>query len=58
MIWGQGAVGKTKDDARAVVSDDAVESENLVNAFGAENQTSTVDWDAIYGNGFDVLHLK
>ena len=57
-IWGQGAVGKTKDDANPVINADAAESERLVKAFGTENQSSKVDWDAIYGSGFDVLHLK
>lgn len=58
QIWGQGAIGKTKDEAHAVINADAIESEKLVRAFGSENQSSIVDWDAIYGNGFDVLHLK
>ena len=57
-IWGQGATGKAKDEAKAVINANATESEKLVRAFGAENQSSHVDWDAIYGDGFDVLHLK
>jgi alkylated DNA repair dioxygenase AlkB len=57
-IWGQGATGKAKDEAKAVINANAAESEKLVRAFGAENQSSHVDWDAIYGDGFDVLHLK
>lgn len=57
-IWGQGATGKTKDSASGVINADAVESERLVRAFGAENQASTLQWEAIYGDGFDVLHLK
>jgi hypothetical protein len=56
-IWGQGAVGKTKDEANPVINADASESEKLVRAFGSENQSSSVDWDSIYGHGFDVLHL-
>ena len=57
-IWGQGAVRTTKDEANAVINANAAESERLVRAFGLENQSSKVDWDAIYGDGFDVLHLK
>jgi alkylated DNA repair dioxygenase AlkB len=57
-VWGQGAVGKTKDEANTVINADAAESERLVRAFGLENQSSKIVWDAIYGDGFDVLHLK
>ena len=58
MIWGQGATAKTKNGAKAVINANVAESEKLVRAFGAENQSSHVDWDTIYGDGFDVLHLK
>lgn len=58
FIWGQGAQGKFKDAARPVVNGDASESEKLVRAFGAENQASSIDWETVYGGGFDVLHLK
>ncbi|EMC92488.1 hypothetical protein BAUCODRAFT_116138 [Baudoinia panamericana UAMH 10762] len=57
-IWGQGATGKTQEDARPVINGDETESERLVRAFGAENQASTIDWDAVYGEGSDVLHLR
>ncbi|RMY08930.1 hypothetical protein D0868_04531 [Hortaea werneckii] len=58
LIWGQGATGKIKDDAQPVVNGDPAESEKLVRAFGAENQASSIDWHAVYGEGSDVLHLK
>ncbi|KAK3714434.1 hypothetical protein LTR37_007740 [Vermiconidia calcicola] len=57
-IWGQGAVAKAAEEANPVINAEAVESERVVRAFGAENQARTIDWDAIYGRGFDVLHLK
>ena len=57
-IWGQGATGKTKADARPVVNGDAAESAKLVRAFGKENQVSGVEWKEIYERGSDVLHLK
>lgn len=57
-IWGQGATGKAREDARPVINGDAAESERLVKAFGAENQASSIDWLATYGGGFDVLHLR
>lgn len=57
-ICGQGATGKTKEEAKDVINGDTVESEKLVRAFGAENQSSTLCWDVAYGDGSDVLHLK
>lgn len=57
-IWGQGAVKKTKEDANPVINADPVESKKLVRAFGTENQSSKVDWNAIYGHGSDVLNLR
>lgn len=58
MIWGQGAVGKTKETARSVVNGDPEQSEKMVKAFGAENAASSINWQEIYGGGTDVLHLK
>jgi len=57
-IWGQGATCKDKDGAKPVVNGDAAESERLVRAFGAENAASSIDWDTVYGEGIDVLHLR
>lgn len=57
-IWGQGAVAKTPKEARPVINGNVEESTRMVNAFGAENTASSINWDAIYGEGFDVLHLK
>ncbi|PFH50431.1 hypothetical protein AMATHDRAFT_75635 [Amanita thiersii Skay4041] len=56
LIYGQGAKGKTRADARPVISgtDEAVK---LIHAFGEENQCSDFDWDAAYGEGSDVLHF-
>jgi len=56
LIWGQGAKGRTKDDARAVVNGGS-EAERLLIAFGTENHSSDFDWEAHYGEGFDVCHL-
>ncbi|KAJ7502597.1 hypothetical protein B0H11DRAFT_1989275 [Mycena galericulata] len=56
-IWGQGAVGKTKDAARPVVHG-AKESEALILAFGAENHMSDFDWEQHYGMGFDIVNFK
>jgi hypothetical protein len=55
-IWGQGAKSKTKERANLIVIDKE-EVEKLIQAFGDENQRSDFDWDATYGQGFDVLHL-
>ncbi|EJF61903.1 hypothetical protein BD309DRAFT_959964 [Dichomitus squalens] len=55
-IFGQGARGKTREDARPVVRG-GPEAEKLIVAFGAENHQSDFDWDANYGEGSDVLHF-
>ena len=55
-IWGQGAKGKTKEEA-GLISKDQREVERLIEAFGDENQQNEFDWDAKYGAGFDVLHF-
>ncbi|GAB7358852.1 hypothetical protein MBLNU230_g4075t1 [Neophaeotheca triangularis] len=57
-MWGQGAKGKTADSSRPVVNGDEVESAKLVAAFGAENRAGAIERQGIYGDGFDVLHLK
>ena len=56
-IYGQGAKGKTKDDARPVVNGTA-EGAKLIEVFGKENHESDFDWDTNYGDGYDVLHFK
>ncbi|KAK2464965.1 hypothetical protein APHAL10511_003041 [Amanita phalloides] len=57
MIYGQGAKGKTREEARPVVLGTA-EARNLIQAFGEENQRSDFDWEASYGVGYDVLHFN
>lgn len=58
-IWGQGAISKTKGSANAPINNNHVESEKLINAFGKENHDSDdFDWNKVYGNGSDVLHLR
>lgn len=56
LIWGQGAKGKTKEDARPVING-GQEAQSLLNAFGTENHSGDFDWDSHYGTGFDVYHL-
>jgi nicotinamidase-related amidase/alkylated DNA repair dioxygenase AlkB len=57
-IWGQGATGKEREDARKVINGDAVEVDKLVRGFGAENAAAEIAWAEWYGGGSDVLHLK
>ncbi len=57
LIWGQGAAGKTRDDARPVVNGQTPEAVEMLQAFGNENHSSTFDWDVRYGRGFNVLHM-
>jgi hypothetical protein len=58
LIWGQGATGKMREDARRVVSGDVGEVEKLVKGFGAENAADKIKWAEWYSDGSDVLHLK
>ncbi|TLD14172.1 uncharacterized protein PgNI_02872 [Pyricularia grisea] len=58
LIWGQGATGKTRADAKPVKNGASEEAERMIRAFGVENNTPDFDWDAVYGEGFDVLHFK
>ncbi|KAH9974283.1 hypothetical protein BGW80DRAFT_1436861 [Lactifluus volemus] len=55
-IFGQGATGKTRTEARPVVYG-GEQAERLLAAFGAENHQSEFDWEKAYGKGFDVLHF-
>jgi hypothetical protein len=56
-IWGQGAKGRTYHDMRPVLVGDEAETAKMIYAFGQENQQSDFDWNAVYGDGFDVLHF-
>jgi hypothetical protein len=56
LIFGQGATGKTRAEARPVVHG-GEDAERLLAAFSAENQQSEFDWEKAYGEGFDVLHF-
>ncbi|KAL4784777.1 hypothetical protein BJX76DRAFT_211788 [Aspergillus varians] len=56
-IWGQGAVSKIQSEAHSVIHGHAEETERLVRAFGDENRSIDFDWDAVYGEGFDVFNF-
>mgnify|MGYP005987828647 CR=1 FL=1 len=58
LIWGQGAPGKTKEEAQEVVNGTGPEAIKLLRAFGTENHSSNFDWNAHYGDGFNVLHIR
>ncbi|KAG6359063.1 hypothetical protein INS49_012583 [Diaporthe citri] len=58
VIWGQGAVSKTRDGARPVTNGQTPEAVTLLKAFGKENHSSEFNWEEAYGGGFDVLHMK
>jgi len=55
-IFGQGAKAKTRETAQTVIKGTA-EAAKLLEWFGKENQQSTFDWGAVYGEGSDVLHF-
>ena len=57
-IWGQGATAKNKDNACTVINGTTLEAEKMIQAFGKENQSTEFDWEATYGEGFDVLHIS
>ncbi|KAI9684375.1 MAG: hypothetical protein M1829_002185 [Trizodia sp. TS-e1964] len=56
-IWGQGATGKSSHDGGLVVNGASPQSDQMIKAFGDENQLNEFDWNAIYGKGFDVLDM-
>lgn len=56
-IWGQGAKGKTKSSAGGIPHGDTAQMEAMIVAFGKENHQAGFDWDAEYGEGFDVVNL-
>lgn len=58
LIWGQGAVSKTREHARPVLNGQIPEAIAMLRAFGRENNSPNFDWEASYGCGFDVLHMK
>ncbi|RPA87919.1 hypothetical protein BJ508DRAFT_409871 [Ascobolus immersus RN42] len=55
LIYGQGAKGKTREEARPVVSGEGEEGEEMVKAFGTENHVPSFDWERWYGVGFDCI---
>ncbi|KAJ3498283.1 hypothetical protein NLG97_g1248 [Lecanicillium saksenae] len=57
-IWGQGATAKTLGGAKDVINGQTEASIRMLRAFGTENHASNFDWEAYYGQGFDVLHLR
>lgn len=57
MIYGQGAKGKTREEANPVVNGSGKETDVLLEAFGRENRDSDFVWDDWYGIGSDVLHF-
>ena len=56
-IWGQGAVSKFQATAGDVSTSNSAEMEAMIMAFGKENHQVDFDWDAEYGEGFDVMNL-
>ncbi|KAK4168272.1 alpha-ketoglutarate-dependent dioxygenase alkB 2 [Cladorrhinum sp. PSN259] len=56
-IWGQGATSKQREGAKPVINGQTPEAVRMLQAFGTENHSSDFDWEAHYGNGFDVLHM-
>ncbi|KAK4694706.1 hypothetical protein P7C71_g2917, partial [Lecanoromycetidae sp. Uapishka_2] len=57
IIWGSGARQKSKSKAGKIMTKDGTQMEAMINAFGKENHDTEFDWDAEYGQGFDVVNL-
>lgn len=57
LVWGAGARGKIRHEARPVVRA-GPEAQALLAAFGEENHSSNFGWHKAYGQGFDVLHFR
>lgn len=58
LIWGQGATSKSREGAQPVSNGQTPEAVALIKAFGRENNSPDFDWEANYGRGYDVLHMK
>jgi alkylated DNA repair dioxygenase AlkB len=61
LIWGQGARGKTREDAGKLLEGPEAdrEGERMIKAFGMENhQAGSWSWDEGYGGGFDVVNFE
>ncbi|KAK7746280.1 hypothetical protein SLS53_002239 [Cytospora paraplurivora] len=59
IIWGQGAVAKTRSAARPVVNGQTDQAISMLKAFGRENNDSEFRREeSSYAAGFDVLHMK
>lgn len=57
-IWGQGATSKARHGAGQILYGDEKEVAHLLHAFSTENHATNLDWDAVYGNGFDVVNFE
>jgi glutathione S-transferase len=58
LIWGQGAVSKTREAAQPVINGQTPGAVKMLQAFGTENHSSEFVWDKYYGEGFNVLHMS
>ena len=62
MIWGQGATGKMKAQARRILQGKDAEKvgEEMIIGFGKENHLNENDfgWDDVYGRGLDVVNFE
>jgi len=58
LIWGIGATSKDLSTAHPTINCAKETSDEMLHAFGIENQSTNFARQSIYGNGFDVLHLN
>lgn len=60
-IWGQGATGKTKEEAKKILEGEAAAQvgEDMIRAFGQENhQSATWNRTKWYEGGFDAINFE
>lgn len=62
QVYGQGSRHKTyqalKDSNFTIEGNEGEQVITLLRAFSAENKNHDFDWDAHYGQGFEIVHLK
>ncbi|MDF1660661.1 MAG: alpha-ketoglutarate-dependent dioxygenase AlkB [Planctomycetota bacterium] len=62
QVFGQGSCHKTfealQNSGFQIDGHEGDQAMNLLKAFSAENKNADFDWDAHYGQGFEILNLK
>tara|TARA_B100000609_G_scaffold199431_1_gene202936 strand:- start:8188 stop:10377 length:2190 start_codon:yes stop_codon:yes gene_type:complete len=59
-VFGQGAKRKSLKDTTPSIREETPyeQAQRMLSAFGLENRSAHFDWEAEYGEGFDLLYLQ